>query len=282
MKTTSFVLLAAAGVLALSLGAGRANPPAPCNLITGMVRDQYGTPLTATNATVLLRTPGGAVVAGQVLPNYAPGLNYLLRVPMDAGSSPGLYMADAQAGGAQFQLWVVVNGATNLPIEMTGSYDSLGKPGAQARINLTLGVDSNGDGIPDAWETAFLQSLGLNLPLSALNANSVLGATGLTLRQEYLFGAYPYNPALPCSITFSGFHAGSPDLTFPTVNGRTYTVLVSSDTRNWTTAGFRLATDDSASPARSSYYSGSAGTVEVYVTPPAAAPAASFYRVLVQ
>ena len=269
-------------VLVLSLLFVRANPPAPYTLITGLVRDQYGTPLTSAKATVLFQTQSGVVVSGQVLPGYAPGINYLLRVPMDSGQTPDPYEADAQFGGAKFKLWVVLNNTTNLPIEMSGVFDQLGKPGAQVRINLTLGVDSNGDGIPDAWENGFLAALGLNLPLSSLNANSVLTPDGLTLRQQYVFGAYPFNPSEPCKVTFAGFRGSSPHLVFPTVTGRSYTVLSSSDTRTWNVVPFYLPTDDSAGPARNSYYSPGVGSMEVYVVPSAAPSTAQFYRVLVQ
>jgi len=271
----------ATALLAGSLPA-RANPPAPYNLLYGVVRDKYGTPLTSAAATILLETPTGAVISSSVMPGYAPGVNYRLKVPMDSGQSPDLYQPAAQLGGAPFKLVVVINNVTNLPIEMTGNYALLGKPGREVRVDLTLGVDSNGDGIPDSWEAAFLAALGLNVPLSSLNPNSVLTPDGLTLRQQYLFGTYPFNPSHPCAVTFLGFRGTSPALQFPSMTGRYYSVLSSSDNKNWSTSAFYLSTDDPAGAPRNYYYSPGIGTTEVHVAPPLTPGRMQFYRILVQ
>ena len=258
-----------------------ANPPAPYNLLYGVVRDKYGTPLTSASAQIVLQTPGGAVLSTPVIPGYAPGVNYRLKVPMDSAQTPDLYQPKAQQASAPFKLYVVMNNTTNLPIEMTGNYALLGQPGAVARFDLTLGVDGNGDGIPDSWELAFLATIGLNVPLSALNANSVLTPDGLTLRQQYLFGTYPFNPSQPCEVTFVDFNGTSPHLQFPTMTGRYYSVLASTDTKHWSTVNFSLP-GDSAGTTRSYYYAPGITTQDVYVAPPANTGKALFYRVLVQ
>ena len=259
-----------------------ANPPAPFNLVYGLVRDKYGTPLTATSAMVLLETPAGTVISAPIVPGHAPGVNYRMKVPMDSGETPVVYQATAQFAGAPYKLFVVVNNATNLPIEMTGNFASLGKPGQTARVDLTLGVDSNGDGIPDSWEYAFLTALGLNIPLSELNANSILTNDGLTLRQQYLFGTYPFNPSAPCLVTFSGFIGEYADLKFPTITGRYYSVLSSTDGKKWSTASFFLPGDDQSGPPRTYLYASGIGTGEVYVVPLPSLGQSLFYRILVQ
>jgi len=259
-----------------------ANPPAPHNLVYGQVRDAYGTPLADPTAVVQLETPGGAVVLGQVSPGYAPGVNYYVQVPMDSGLGPHRYEPNALVASAQFTLGVIINNVTNLPIEMTGSFATLGQPAGSARIDLTLGVDANGDGIPDQWELAFLAALGLNLPLSAINANSILTNDGLTLRQEYLLGAYPFNPSQVCRITFLGFNGAMPRLSFPTVTSRDYTLLASTDLEHWAPVGFFLPGDDLTGPARAVFLAPSIATTEVYVQPPPTGSPAQFYRLLVQ
>jgi hypothetical protein len=217
------------------------------------------------------------------MPGYAPGVNYQIKVPMDsgtAGSSP--YRGNALMPAAQFKIYVVVNGQTNLPIEMIGSFETLGQPAKSANIDVTLGVDANGDGIPDQWEYAFLAALGLNIPLSSINANSVLTPDGLTLRQQYLLGAYPYLTDQILRITFAGFHGISPDLTFPVITGRYYSVLGSPDALNWSPLSFFLPSDDPQGAPRTSYYATSITTLEVYVVPPTGAVKAQFYRIQVQ
>src|SRR5260370_18497252 len=97
-------------------------------------------------------------------------MNFQREVPMDAGLTADPYEPEALMASAPFKIYVVIGVTTNLPIQMTGNYSLLGQPGQQTRIDLTLGVDSNGDGIPDAWEIAFLSSIGSNLNLANLTA----------------------------------------------------------------------------------------------------------------
>src|SRR5690242_4659792 len=83
-------VLAGQLLLGLCLTAS-AFPPAPYYLIYGLVRDRYGNPLTSSSAQILLQTPTGAVVASPLVPGYAAGINYQMKVPMDAGETPDLY-----------------------------------------------------------------------------------------------------------------------------------------------------------------------------------------------
>ena len=260
----------------------QANPPAPYNLIYGVVRDMYGTPLTAANVTVLLQTPSGVMISGALVPGYAPGVNYRLKVPMDSGNTAVPYLPNALVAPAQFKLLVVINGVTNLPIEMKVSYAALGQPGKTARIDLTLGVDANGDGIPDAWEYAFLATLGVDLPLASLNGNTVLTPDGLNLRQQYLFGTYPFNPDEPCVVNFMGIQNGVAALQFPTITGRYYSVQSSPDATHWTTASFLLPADGANATPRTFYYAPGIATAEVHLPAAANGTKARFFRLVVQ
>ena len=261
---------------------GQANPPAPYNLIYGVVRDAYGTPLTAANAQLILSCPGKPALTAGVLPGYAPGVNYQIKVPMDSGYTPDPYRPNALSTGLPFKISVVINNATNVPIEMSLNYATLGQPAKATRIDLTLGVDSNGDGIPDSWERAFLAELGLDLPLSAVNGDSLLSGDGLTLRQQYRYGSYPFNPSEPCVATFAGFSGGSPVLRFPVITGRFYSVLASADTKTWVTVPFQMAGELPSVPSRNYYYAAGISNTEVRVAPPAGAARMQFYRILVQ
>ena len=273
------------GTLLLVLAAGpiaRAFPPAPYNLIYGVVRDKYGTPLTSAQAQIIFQTPAGVAISAPVIPGYSPGVNYQIKIPMDSGQTPDLYQPSAQFATAAFKIVVVINNVTNIPIEMTTNYATLGQPANSARIDLTLGVDANGDGIPDSWELAFMATIGVNLPLSSLHANSILTPDGLTLRQQYLFGTYPFNPSQPCLVTFLGFNGTAPVLQFPTVTGRSYSVLGSADQKTWIAVPFQLASDGVGGVTRSYYYAPGIATVQVYAVPTATPSQTQFYRVLVQ
>jgi hypothetical protein len=258
----------------------QAFPPAPYHLIYGIVRDKYGTPLTSAQAQVVLQTPTGGQLSTLVLPGFSPGINYQIKVPMDAGDTPDLYQPNALFASAPFKLVVVVGTLTNLPIEMSLTNAILGQPGKTTRIDLTLGVDSNGDGLPDAWELAFLATIGATNTLASLTANTVIG--GRTLLQQYLLGTYPFDPGNPLKIILLGVNTNATALQFPTITGRSYTVLGSSDAITWTTASFNMASDILGTPARTFYYAPGIDTVQINVVPPPTGTPKQFYRIMVQ
>ena len=270
-----------AAVWWLSAAVGLAYPPAPFNTLYGNVRDQYGTPLTSSTALVLLATPAGVLLSAPIAPGVGPGMNYQLRVPMDAGSTPVAYQKNALTAAAPYKLWVVVNGVTNVPLQMTGSFAALGKPGAGARMDLTLGVDANGDGIPDAWEQAVLNAYGLNANLSSLHANSVLFADGRTLMQQFLLGNVLFNPNDSFSVSVVKVRGGSPVLQFSTMTGRTYTLLGSADMKSWSPVAFTLEGDATGRPYNY-YYATGIQSLQAQVIQPASGAAMCFFRVALQ
>ena len=278
----SFVILWSFVISHWSLSPALAFPPAPYHLLYGTVRDRYGTPLTTVQARIVLQSPSGIQVAGPVIPGLSAGINYQLKVSMDASPPPDLYQPDALFAAAPFKMVVVIGTVTNNPIEMSGSFAALGQPGKTTRIDLTLGVDANGDGIPDAWEYAFLATLGTNISLASLNANSVLTPDGRTLRQQYLLGTYPFDPGDPLQLRFMGFNGPSAVLEFPTVTGRSYTVLGSTDLINYSPVAFALASDGPGGPTRTFYYAPGIATIQVHVPPSPSGPTTRFYRIQVQ
>jgi len=260
----------------------QAYPPGPYHVLYGTARDQYGTALTSPQAQVVLETPSGVQFSAPIVPGISlPGVNYLLKVPMDSGVTPDAYQPDALVPAAPFKIVVVIGTVTNLPIEMTGTNSILGLWAKTTRMDLTLGVDSNGDGIPDAWETGLLATLGLNMPLSAINGNTILPPNGLTLEQEYLLATGLSNPANPPVILFVGFNGNSATLQFATITGRSYTILGSTDLSSWSPVAFNLSTDGQGSPTRAFYFAPGTATIQVYVVPAPAQTKAQFYRVVV-
>jgi len=270
----TFLLAALASGIAHSPSAV-GGPPAPYHLIYGLVRDQYGTPLTDSSSFVILETPTGVQVSGRILPGLAAGVNYQIKVPMDSGLTAVPYRPDALTATAPFTLYVVVGTVTNMPIEMAGNYSQVGKPGAATRVNLTLGVDANGDGIPDAWELAYLNSLGLNSSLSSLN-----GIGSQTLQQAYLAGSLFGTNQF--QVTIQGFVGTSPVISFPATTGRSYTVLGSSDMNHWAPLTFSLLTDAPGSLPHSFFYSSAIQTAQLQVNLSAPAASGTFLKVLLQ
>ncbi len=243
-------------------------PPAPHHLIYGTVRDQYGTPLMTDQAQIILVTPTGVQLMTTVVPGLGFEMNYQLEVPMDAGLTADAYEPNALMAGASFTMLVVIGQTTNLPIQMTGNLSQLGQPGQQNRIDLTLGVDANGDGIPDAWELAYLAELGSNLGLGNINANSVIGLRGLTVLQEFLAGYYPYDPLDTLSLQLLSVSRGSALLQFIAMTGRYYSLLGSGDLRSWVPLSFRIPAEGSSGLIHSFYFAPGIQTLQVQTIQP--------------
>ena len=89
---------------------------------------------------------------------------------------------------------------------------------ANAAFNLITLADTDGDGIPDEWETQF----GFN-PTNALDRNVDLDGDGLGNWQEYVAGTDPTdaNSSLKVSL---GLAPGQATVSFGAISNRTYTI----------------------------------------------------------
>jgi len=272
MLQTAFSILLATSVFAF--------PPAPDAIIYGMVKDELGTPLTSSGDEVVLQTPGGVQAVGSIQPGLAIGVNYSVNVPMDAGTVGGPYNATALVPATAYQLYVVHAGVTNLPIEMQVSHNILGIPASLFRQNLTLGTDTNGSGIPDQWIQAFLSEIGTNIPLGSVNPNGIYSKDGRTLKQEYLLGNYPFNPADDFSVQILSQAGGSVRLAFTTMTGRSYTAYGSPDLQSWTPVNFSIPA--SGPGIMSSYYAPTITPLQIQTVQPTNGPTMQFFKLLLQ
>jgi PKD repeat protein len=84
---------------------------------------------------------------------------------------------------------------------------------------MVLVADSDGDGLPDAWEIAN----GLN-PNDPSDADLDSDGDGFTNRQEYLAGTDPRNAASALWIVTSAVSSGNFQLSFSSVAGKLYSV----------------------------------------------------------
>jgi len=264
-------------VVFLFLPTARSYPPAPDLIIYGLVSDQYGVPLVNPSDLVVLQTSAGVQVVGSVQPNLAVGVNYSVRVPMDIGSISPPYVSNALTAGALYQLYVVVDGVTNLPIDMA-AYASLGKPAQMVLRNLTVGPDANNDGIPDAWETAFLNSIGASVAFGSINPNADYANDGHTLKQEYALGNYPFRTNA-FAVSIVNLNAGSALLAFNAAASVTYTATGSADLLNWTPLTFTIP---GSTNVLSSYYSATIQPFQIQTLQPASAPPIQFFRLQFQ
>lgn len=243
MKARCALLLLAAALTA------NAFPPAPPHTIFGVVRDELGQPLT--NAKIIFETSAGVKITGQVTPNIQPSANYQLTIPMDAGLTADAYKPTALQPTAPFRIKVQINDTTYVPIQMTGDYSHLGAPSKSTRIDLTLGVDSDGDGLPDAWERALIAQSGGNLTLADIKPGDDFDGDGISNSAEYLAGTYAFDPEDGFRLAIAGVdtQTGLPQLDFLAIRSHTYTLYGSANLTNWTALNFKIPAESGDSHA---------------------------------
>ncbi len=206
-------------------GIARAFPPAPHHLFYGMVRDEYCNPLNMEGAEVVLETSANVQVNGKIIPGLNPGVNYELKTPMDAGITSDLYKPTAMMPTVPFKLKVKIGQATYLPIEMLGDFGQIGLPGKDTRVELTLGEDADGDGLPNVWERALIISFVGKLGLDDINGGDDTDGDGLSNLNEYIAGTYAMNDKNGFDLGIVRMNADRPLLEFTAVRGRSYSRL---------------------------------------------------------
>lgn len=236
-------------------------PPAPPFVIYGTVRDEMGNPLILQGATVIFETPSSAPITASVFPGLEPGVNYRMTVPMDSGVTVDKYRSNMANAGAPFLLRVRIGQTDYLPIEMSGDFATLGEPAQSRRLDLTLGEDRDGDGLPDAWERALAAAS--QGALGEIDPNGDSDNDGLTNLEEYLAGTFAYDANNGFSMKIVEVRAEDMSLEFMSVRGRSYQVFVSSDLNEWNEAPFRLEGDSVTDSKRFSYLAETSAVVRV-------------------
>lgn len=256
-------------------------PPAPHQTLFGVVRDEQGQPLALPKSSVVLEVPGGTAVTAAVRDVSGVDGNYQLTVPMDSGLTASRYKASALFPAAAFTLKVRIGNVNYVPIEMTGVNGLVAEPGKSARVDLTLGVDSDGDGLPDAWERNLLAATGRNGSPQDVRPNADDDGDGISNLHEYLAGTYAFDPADGFVLTAKGVENGRSVLEFLGLRGRTYTVEASGDMRGWKSVTFGLAGEAANAAERAQYLADDVKPVRVRVGPGTGGEEHRFFRVKV-
>lgn len=178
--------------------------------------------------------PGVAILRG-----YAYGAN-IGWINFEATGNPRLSLINGALSGYAYSAncgWINLN-------------DALGKVQTD---HIATGVDTNGNGIADAWEYLYFGGL-----LAPGQENSDPNGNGMTLLQDYLDGVNPNVVNSALRITAFSSSTSGPNqtlaITWTSTTARLYTVETNTDlTRplNWVDSGLGLfAPDAGASTAR--------------------------------
>ncbi len=272
-----------AGVFACMLSVGldssslNAFPPAPHHLFYGTVRDEQGNPLVAEGAEVILQAESGSVSKSRIISGFKKGVNYELSVPMDAGITDDLYRPTAMRPTLPFRIQVKIDHTLYLPIEMTGDFAKMGLPSEETRLNLTLGEDSDGDGLPDAWERALAQG---GRGLEDVGPEDDSDGDGLSNLDEYIAGSYAFDPNDGFEVKIRT-ESDKAVLEFLSVRGRSYTIYGSSDFTEWVPIAFRLDSDEPG-VSRSSYHASDSQVIEVEVKSDSETSQPEFFKLMAE
>lgn len=283
MKTYSLSLIF--GLLLVAASPILAFPPAPYHVIYGQVRDEYGQPLTLSSAQIIfsVNEPIGIQVISHINPDLEPGVNYRLTLAMDSGARPDLYKSTALMPTVPFRLHVMMGGVTNLPIGLFANITNtalLGQPAQSTRIDLILGKDEDGDGLPDAWQQLLRDLLGNG---TATGPDDDADGDGIRNLDEYLAGTYAFDPENGFRLELVPGANGELLLEFMVISPRTYTLLRSTDLKTWTPTDFRIPALGPDAPIIPNYRAADIHILQIEpVLPPDLPLARYFYRVQVQ
>lgn len=223
----------------LSAGGARAFPPAPHHELYGMVRNEQGHPVS-DGAAVTLSGTSGPILTGLVDSSVAAGMNYSLKVPMDAGTIAQLYQSTAMRPAMPFTVTVTIAGTDYVPIEVQGGMLAMGEPGGRTRLDLTLGVDSDGDGLPDAWEQDVIAALDHLDDLSQVTPEGDADSDGVSNHIEYLAGTYAFDHRAVFRFEVVEVRDGRARLRFLAVKGRSYRLSAGVSGEDFSFAAFSL------------------------------------------
>ena len=96
-----------------------------------------------------------------------------------------------------------MGGRSYVPFQITRLPPTVGLPGTRTRLDLTLGLDSDNDGLPDAWEQLLIDNdrSGRLRTLADVKPGDDVDGDGLTNYQEYLLGTYALDPLDGLALT---------------------------------------------------------------------------------
>lgn len=262
----------------------RAFPPAPHHVIHGIVRDEIGDPISLTSAQVYLEVTPGVQISCQVQNTALAGENYRLVVPMDAGvaAEAQSYKASALRPSTSYRLKVRIGNTSYVPIEMAGNLANLGKPGGDTMLNLTLGVDSDRDGLPDVWERALTQILGGSLSLAEITPQGDPYHEGISNYERFLLGSSGLEHRQALSLALTRHGVKGPVIEFFASTGKTYVLLGTTDLMNWAPVTFRVPAGSDSAPSVQAFQAPADAITALEVILPNTAPTFMFYRMEVR
>jgi hypothetical protein len=270
------------GVVLLLALRVEAFPPAPYYTLYGVVRDQVGVTLNADGADLILLKDGVEVARTPVLKEQRGDLNYELYISIDQNrASSRIYAAQALPAQGVYSLVVEMNGQKYYPIEVAGTLRT-GNGGERVRLDLTLGVDANHDGLPDAWQEWVLYQAGrrpgqAGWDLNLVTKNGDFDGDGISNYDEYLAGTFAGDATERFELRIRSKTGTTVQFEFFAITGKTYAIEESTDLKTWTVIPFTTA---SGGATANSFRASAIEILPAFVTVPTVT--SRFYRLSVR
>ena len=271
-----------AAVLLLAASLAEAFPPAPYHTLYGMVRDQVGQAVAAEGAEVIL-LKGGQEVGRTPITASQLDQSYELNLRIDQNRSGTTFYSDkAVAAQGLFSLVVSMNGSLFYPIEVAGTLRA-GKGGERVRLDLTLGEDSDKDGLPDVWEQWQLYQAG-RFPneaglwdLSLIDKQGDFDKDGQSNLLEYIAGTFAGDASEKFGLEIKEKQESAIRFEYFAITGKVYTIERSPDLATWERVPFALGAPGVGQVAQQA---AAVGVVSAFAAPRPGP--ADFYRLTVR
>lgn len=273
------LVLASALALLLCGSSAHAFPPLPFYSIYGDVRDEFGYLIQPGTASVVFYFGGKEVERYPLTGATGSDYTYQIRMRLDmnrSGTSP--YSTSTVSTGAVYTLAVDIGGVLYYPIEVN-TPPTVGSPAGRRRMDLTLGSDSDLDGLPDAWEENQLYNAGLpTTDLGRITPTGDLDGDGVNNVTEYIAGTYATDATDTFYLKIIRATTVLSDFEFFTITSKVYRLEKTTDFKSWTPAVFTVGT---ATTPSSAYTATGVGVVSGSI-PHAASDTKTFYRLNVR
>lgn len=221
-----------------------AYPPAPSIVIKGLIKDTFGDRWSIQDCEVVLFSEGEEFVKAPVLIDYTSETNYQLSIPFDSGIKVSNYRPTALRPYSDITLQVRLGSDLYLPIEMSAPIQ-LTEAGAILRIDLTIGEDTDQDGLPDLWEEWQLSEMGIyrgdpRYSLSLIAPDGDSDGDGVSNYIEYIAGTYAMDSTDRISLVIKEKldNLNLIGMEFLGIKGRIYWIEASEDMKTWAPIGF--------------------------------------------